>query len=152
MIRKTIHDALRNDEGISPVIGTILMVAATVIIGGAVYAAVNAYSGKTPAPTTDAGFKAAAIDTDADGLEDTIKVTYLNGPRDVPASLVALSLKDAAGTSLAAGAASHSNSTAWNAGDYQTYRLGAGGTPGTVYVTVAMQGSTMLDQTITLRE
>ena len=36
----------RNDDAISPVIGTILMVAATVIIAGAVYAAVNAYNGK----------------------------------------------------------------------------------------------------------
>jgi flagellin-like protein len=152
VIRKTLREALRNDEGISPVIGTILMVAATVIIGGAVYAAVNAYSGKTPAPTTDAGFKASTVDTDADGLEDTIKVTYLNGPRDVASSLVALSLKDAAGTALTSGASSHSNSTAWNAGDYQTYKIAATGTPGTVYVTVAMQGSTILDQTISLRE
>lgn len=152
MIRKTLRDALRNDEGISPVIGTILMVAATVIIGGAVYAAVTAYSSKTPAPTTDAGFKATAIDTDSDGLEDTIKITYLNGPRDVAKSLVTVTLKDSMGAGLTAGAASHSNNTAWNAGDFETYKLASGGTAGTIYVTVAMQGSTVLDQTLSLRE
>lgn len=153
MIRKILRNALRNDEGISPVIGTILMVAATVIIGGAVYAAVNAYSGKTAKPATDAGFKAASLDTDGDGLEDTIKVTYLTGPRDLSASTVIVSLRDADGTALARSIASHSNATAWNAGDYETYELPAiGGDPGSIFVSVALQDNTVLDQTVSIRE
>lgn len=154
MIRNFLRKNLRkNDEAISPVIGTILMIAATVIVGGAVYAAVSAYSGKTAKPTVDAGFKAQALDTDNDGLEDRIKITYLSGPRDLAAGSVALSLRDSAGVALVSGVSSHSSVGYWNAGDYETYRLPTtGGTAGTIFVSIAVQDNTVLDQTLTLRE
>lgn len=133
-----------NDHAISPVIGTILMVAATVIIAGAVYAAVNAYSGKATKTGPDASFKAQSIDTDGDGLEDTIKVTYLSGPSDSDAADVIV--KDASdGSNLTASAWE----TSWSPGDYEAF------TPddaGTYYVTVLMGDTTILDQTLELKE
>src|SRR5438445_220045 len=60
MLRKYLNR--KNDQGISPVIGTILMIAATVIIAGAVYAAVNIYGGKNAKQTVDAAWKSQALD------------------------------------------------------------------------------------------
>src|SRR5438477_2809103 len=87
MLRKYLN---RNDQGISPVIGTILMIAATVIIAGAVYAAVNIYGGKNTKQNVDAAWKAQVIDANGNGLDDTLKITYLSGPSGV--SLVSPSL------------------------------------------------------------
>lgn len=147
-----IHALKRNDSGISPVIGTILMVAATVIIAGAVYAAVNAYSGKSNKAPTDASWKAQGVDSDGNGLDDTIKITYLSGPTS--ATGITFSVTQANGTALNAGPAINSG-TGWNSGDYQTYALkygpGASGST-TVYVTVSQGGSTVLDQSIVLRQ
>lgn len=148
------------DSGISPVIGTILMVAATVIIAGAVYAAVNAYNGKSAKPTTDAAFKAQAVDTDGNGLEDMIKITYLSGPENagnVAVSVASTSTKFVDGL-LDPGAD-------WDPADYATYDAcnadananGAcdaseGSGAGSYFVTVKMGDSALLDQTLTLKE
>jgi flagellin-like protein len=132
MIRNAIRKHLnRTDSAISPVIGTILMVAATVIIGGAVYAAVNAYSGKAAKPATDAAYKAQALDTDGNGKEDTIK----NADPRVTVT----------GASWGTGT---NTTTSWSPGDFSSYA----GNAGTVYVTVSMGGSTVLDQTLQLKE
>src|SRR5438552_5641064 len=117
MLRKYLNR--KNDQAISPVIGTILMIAATVIIAGAVYAAVNIYGGKSAKQTVDAAWKAQALDTNGNGKEDTIKVTYLNGPSGVANSEVTLKVLDAAGVTLTAGSP-HSGAT-WSPGDYVTY-------------------------------
>ena len=136
----------RNDQAISPVIGTILMVAATVIIAGAVYAAVNAYGGKSSKPPVDASWKGQALDSDGDGLDDTIKITYLAGPDGASPSF---NVSQANGAPLVAGPAPGS----WSAGAYQTYHLAsAPASPVTVYVTVAQAGSTVLDQNLILRD
>lgn len=141
----------RPDDAVSPVIGTILMVAATVIIGGAVYAGINAYNGKTAKPATDASFKAQPIDTDGDGLDDVIKLTYLSGPKDV--STVRASLNDTAGKGLAAVVSSHASNGMWTPGDFETYKLDpATGTIGAVFVSVALGESTVLDQQSALKE
>lgn len=135
----------RNDEAISPVIGTILMVAATVIIGGAVYAAVNAYSGKAAKPATDAAFKAQSIDTDNDGLEDLLKITYLAGPAG---SSPAFKVMDSTGTDVPS-AAAHSGT--WSPGDFATYAT-TGNAAATIFVTVSLGENTVLDQTLALKE
>ena len=154
MIRNALKNRLnraRNDEGISPVIGTILMVAATVIIGGAVYAAVNAYSGKAAKPATDAAFKAQAIDSDGDGKEDLVKITYLAGPSG--ASPV-FSVSGASNDPAAVPANTPTplvHSGTWSPGDFATYST-AGDTAATVFVTVSLSESTTLDQTLQLKE
>lgn len=137
--------AKKKDDAISPVIGTILMVAATVIIAGAVYAAVNAYNGKTAKSAPDAAFKAQALDTDGNGLEDMIKVTYLSGPSGVANANVSVSSSDGANT-IAWG----TDPGTWDAGDYRTFT----GTPGSgsYFVTVRMGDSTLLEQTLSLKE
>lgn len=135
----------RNDEAISPVIGTILMVAATVIIGGAVYAAVNAYSGKAAKPAIDAAFKAQALDTDNDGLEDTLKITYLAGPTGASPSL---KIADSTGAAVPA-AAAHTGT--WSPGDFATFAT-TGDVAATIFVTVSLGENTVLDQTLALKE
>jgi flagellin-like protein len=154
MIRNALKNHLnraRNDEGISPVIGTILMVAATVIIGGAVYAAVNAYSGRAAKPATDASFKAQALDTDGDGKEDTIKLTYLAGPSNAEPGV---KVQNATSTALVPASPAPSS---WNPGDFATYTKPAAqacssSAPCTVFVTVSLGESTTLDQTLQLKE
>ena len=136
-----------NDHGISPVIGTILMVAATVIIGGAVYAAVTAYNGKSAKPPTDASFKAQAMDSDGNGLDDSIKVTYLSGPNNLAASVKVAYASN--GTAVSGGEITKAPPASWNAGDYAAFNpTGAG----TYYVTVALGGTTLLDQSVQVQE
>ena len=138
----------RNDDAISPVIGTILMVAATVIIAGAVYAAVNAYNGKSSNPTPDAGFKATTIDTGTtpNGAEDTIKVTYLSGS----AGTATVTVKTAAGATAQQGTPPTDCAGALSGpGQFLTCKPGAAGT---YYVVVTVGSSTLLDQTMTLKE
>lgn len=138
----------RNDHAISPVIGTILMVAATVIIAGAVYAAVNAYNGKSSSPTPEAAFKATTIDTGAtpNGAEDTIKVTYLSGS----AGTATVTVTTSAGTTATQGSpATNCGGALTGAGNFLTCKPGAAGT---YYVVVTVGSTTMLDQTLTLKE
>ena len=150
----------RNDNAISPVIGTILMVAATVIIAGAVYAAVNAYNGKAAKPAPDAAFKAQAIDTDGNGLEDLIKVTYLSGPDNAGSVVVSVV---STGTKFVDPLIDPA--TDWDPADYATFdACGAdanangacdgseGSGAGTYFVTVKMGDNALLDQTLTLKE
>lgn len=150
----------RNDNAISPVIGTILMVAATVIIAGAVYAAVNAYNGKAAKPAPDASYKAQAIDTDGNGLEDLIKVTYISGPEN--AGNVAVSVSST-GTKYVDSLLDPG--TDWDPADFSTYDAcnadtntntacdsGEGSGAGSYFVTVKMGDNTLLDQTLTLKE
>lgn len=132
-----------NDDAISPVIGTILMVAATVIIAGAVYAAVNSYNGKAAKAGPDASFKAQSMDTDGDGLEDMIKVTYLAGPTGSDA--IKVTVKNATSGSAVTG----TTMTTWNPGDYQTFDPSA---PGSYFVTALFGESTVLDQTLSVKE
>jgi len=137
----------KKDHAISPVIGTILMIAATVIIAGAVYAAVNLYSGKSAHQATEAAWKAQALDSNGDGTLDTIKVTYVTGPSGVAsgtASGVTVTLKDAAGTGVNP-ACSPSCPATWSPGDFYTYKPAAAGT---YYVTVSQSGTDVLDQTL----
>lgn len=144
-----------NDHAISPVIGTILMVAATVIIAGAVYAAVSAYSGHNSKPPVDASWKAQAIDSDGNGLDDTIKITYLSGPANVAASGMTTSIAQSNGTALQQVSSVNSGS-GWSPGDYATYKLAYGlpanSQTATVYATITQGGNTVLDQQIQLRQ
>jgi flagellin-like protein len=149
MLRKYLNR--KNDHAISPVIGTILMIAATVIIAGAVYAAVNIYGGKNAKQTVDASWKAQALDTDGNGKEDTIKVTYVTGPTGVAASEVSVKVLDASGTTLTPGT-SHGATASWSPGDYVTYTHTGTTFPQAAFVTVAQSGTNLLDQSLSLKE
>lgn len=132
-----------NDRAISPVIGTILMVAATVIVAGAVYAAINAYSGRASKETVDAAFRAQAVDTNANGLEDTIKITYLSGPAG--AADIQATVKNATSGATITGTGSMPS----DPGDFISYKPSlAGG----YFVTVTLGTTTYVDQTLQLRE
>lgn len=153
IIKRTLK---RNDNAISPVIGTILMVAATVIIAGAVYAAVNAYNGKAAKPAPDAAFKAQAVDTDGDGLEDMVKLTYISGPSG--ANNVYANVAGTGALTVSAGTSPGSGGGTWDPGDYQTFDglcvspCTASSAAGAYFVTVTMGDNTILDQMISLKE
>lgn len=146
MSNKKTWKSMNNDRAISPVIGTILMVAATVIIAGAVYAAVNSYNGRASKTAPESSFKAQALDSDGNGLEDTIKVTYLSGATG--SATTDATVKYAGnGTAVPAGTPLSS----WSPGDYETYNPSGAGA-GSYFVTVLVGDSTVLDQTIQLKE
>lgn len=155
MMYHNIARKIRRDDAISPVIGTILMVAATVIIAGAVYAAVNAYNGKSAKPAPDAAFKATAVDTGAapNGLEDTIKVTYISGTT----SAATVTIKNADGTTAMQDGADAD--TLPNDAPCTTTLSAAGQffackpqSAGTYYAVVSIGDQTLLDQTMTVKE
>ena len=163
MLRKNHFGSKRNDHAISPVIGTILMVAATVIIAGAVYAAINAYGGKAAKPPVDASWKAQTLDADGNGLDDTIKITYLSGPVNADAASVTVVVKNSAtGLQYFPPSAGLNHTGAWNPGDFTSWTgpCGAAGSAtefrclplGSYFVTVSQSGSTVLDQQIQTRQ
>jgi flagellin-like protein len=139
----------KKDHAISPVIGTILMIAATVIIAGAVYAAVNLYSGKTAHQATEAAWKAQALDSNGDGTLDTIKVTYITGASGVANNTAAgatVTVKDANGGAINPLCYATANCpTSWSPGDFMTWKPASAGT---YYVTVSQSGSDVLDQAL----
>jgi flagellin-like protein len=143
-----LYKTSKNDDAISPVIGTILMVAATVIIAGAVYAAVNAYNGRSAEPAPEAAFKAQALDTGAspNGLADTIKVTYLSGS----AGSATVTIKTADGTTATQG--SPPAECAGALADAGTIYTCKPAVAGTYYVIVSLRDHTMLDQPVQLKE
>ena len=149
------HKLARKDNGVSAVVGTILMVAVTVIIGATVYAAVNAYGSKGVKENTNVAFKAVGIDSDGNGKLDTIKVTYLTGPKGMALSDVSISLNWATNSTLSnvAPSTQHNPAGSWNPGDFVQYaRPGVSGTGGSFLVTVAVQGNQVIDTQVTLDE
>ncbi|HVL47948.1 MAG TPA: type IV pilin [Candidatus Thermoplasmatota archaeon] len=129
----------RDNEGISAVIGAILMVAVTVMLAATVYTVVNGFGGDGVGAPTNAAFKVQAIDTDDDGVTDTMKLIYVSGPNlDVGKVRIVAPGVSWVGTP----------SATWSAGDFITAAPGAGGWP----VTVSVSGATVLDQTVNLGE
>lgn len=141
MVRKTLS---RDENGVSPVIGTILMVAVTVALAATVLTVMNAYGNKAPAESTSANFKATAIDTNNDGATDSIKLTYISGPVH-PNADVLVAIKNAAGTAMT----NTTTATSWTAGDFRIFDV-AGSSAGPWFATVSVLGDTILDSTITL--
>lgn len=136
------------DQAVSAVVGTILMVAVTVIIGATVYAAVNAYGSKGVKESGNVAFKAVAIDTDANGKLDSVKVTYLSGPKGIAASDVTIALSKGDGSAVTATSTGHGASAPWSPGDFVIYKPGAG----TFLASVAVQGNAVIDQPVVVDE
>lgn len=146
MLESTRNSLRQDDQGVSPVIGTILMVAATVVLGATVIAAVNAFGGKDVDPPVNAVWKAQAIDSDGDGRSDVLKITYLTGPQGVNTADVQVNVVLTGGT-LGTPTAAHATAGEWNPGDFWMYTG-----DGTYTVSVSMLGNTALDQTLVIDE
>lgn len=158
-VRKLLN---RNSDGaVSPVIGTILMVAVTVILGATVYAAVSVFGSKSVKDTPNVAFKAQAIDTDNDGKSDIIRITHMSGP-DLALDQVQVIIKLASdGTSAttteltipAAAADTTTPADPWTAGEFAVFNPAATLTGPTGYlVSVSVLGTVVIDQVISLDE
>jgi flagellin-like protein len=142
MIERNLKRLIDQDHAISAVIGTILMIAATVVIGGAVWAAMNAYGGTVPEAGESAQFKVQAFDTDGDRIDDAIRVTYLSGPSGLQPDARLKAGETALTTNATFG-------SGWSPGDSAVYSVPGTGTA-QVTATIVIGQNTVLDQTITL--
>lgn len=80
-IRKSLQ---KDDVAVSAVIGTILMIAVTVVLGGVIYAAIGGFGAKDLGAQADPSvFRAIGIDSDNDGKMDSIQLTYFSGPEAI---------------------------------------------------------------------
>ena len=69
----------RDDSAVSPVIGTILMVAVTVILGATVYAAVGVFGSKTAKEPSDAILAPTAYDSNGNARTDQLRLVLTGG-------------------------------------------------------------------------
>ena len=77
--RKIVRNRRKMDEkGVSPVIGVILMVAATIVIAAVVMGMLGGFGPPSKAYTINV--QASRVDADSDGHVDDIRVTYMGGP------------------------------------------------------------------------
>lgn len=138
----------KDQNGVSPVVGTILMVAATVAIGATVFTALNGFGSESVEAPTNAAFRAQGLDTDKNGLVDQVKITYVSGPGVLDANVVAVKLQGPS-TAVITEVAYLDASPDWTPGDFITYTTD---TPGTYYATATVQGNMLLDQSIVIEE
>lgn len=88
--RKFVND----DEGVSPVIAVILMVAITVVLAATVYLWVSGF-GSNQQQLVNASFAAKAVDIpngDTDTSDDVIQLTYVSGSDDLATSDIAITI------------------------------------------------------------
>lgn len=142
MTRQLLNET--DDHGISAVVGAILMIAVTVVIGATVYAVVNGFGDKETNAGPDAVFKAQSVDTDGNGVTDKIKISYLTGPPNVDDSDVDITVKQADGT---AASASGTEPATWNPGDFMVFE-----DQGSYFVTASILDHTVVDTTLTIDE
>lgn len=134
----------RDEDAISAVVGAILMIAVTVVIGATVYAVVNGFGDDEASSGPNAVFKAQAMDTNNNGLSDRIKISYLTGPAGVPASDVDITVQDEDGDDATP---SGTEPSPWNPGDFMVFEDAE-----TYFVTVSILGTTVVDSQLTLEE
>lgn len=134
-----------NDTAVSPVVGTILMVAVTVALGSTVLAIMNGFGSADVKESTGGVFKALAVDTGSNGKTDAIKVTFIEGPSDVNDADVSILVANAAGVQV-----TNQSTAAWNPGDLRIFDPPAGAEA--YFVTVSLFGGTVVDQTIRVDE
>ncbi len=156
-----IVNALRNrfrvkDNAVSPVIGTIMMVAVTVVLAATVVAVMNGFGGDTAKAPSNAAFRVQSIDTGPNGVPngatDTIKITYLTGPNGVALTDVTISVADSTGTAVTGCTLTVAGT--WDPGDFVVCNPTT--TPatlaGTYFVTVRMYQNALVDQSVGLAE
>ena len=145
-----------NDQGVSPVIGTMMMVAVTVVLAATVITIVNRNKGATASNPTNAAWAAQAYDSDGNGATDHVKLTYITGPKNVPNGDIAISFLNVTGSFLNPLATNGTlqplsivHSGAWNPGDVIIYKPAS---TAAYTVTVTQTGNTVLDQSIATDE
>lgn len=134
----------RDEEAISAVVGAILMIAVTVVIGATVYAVVNGFGDEKSDTGPNAVYKAQSVDTDGDGVTDHIKISYLTGPSGVDAGDVDITVRTADGDDAVA---SDTEPTTWSPGDFMIFE-----DAGTYFVTVSILDTTVVDSTLEIEE
>lgn len=134
------------DDAVSPVVGTILMVAVTVILGIAVYAAMSGFGEDSAEASPDYGFKVTTVDTDDNGMRESIKVTYISGPTGVDDGAITLQTDTgcADGVDLRGG-----TGNTWDPGDFATYGPGC---TGSVSATLTVGNEVVVDTVLSLDE
>ncbi|HWG89391.1 MAG TPA: type IV pilin [Candidatus Thermoplasmatota archaeon] len=139
---------LRADAAVSPVIGTILMVAVTVVLGATVYAAVNGFGGEAVQDTPATAFKVQAVDTNGNGVTDSIKVLYVSGPEGIQDALQVTIAKANGGAVTVA----PTEPATWSPGTSMVYNPDAAADGKNYAVTVIAFGKTVVDQTVAVGE
>lgn len=132
------------DTAVSPVIGTILMVAVTVALAATVLAIMNGFGGDTPSEASSSTFNAQAIDTDNNRKTDALRLTYIQGPV-ATASDVHIVVTSSAGTPV-----TFTAPATWTPGDFIVINPPAGA--GGYQVSVSVLGTTVLSTSIQLDE
>lgn len=151
---------VRDDEGVSPVIAVILMVAITVVLAATVYVWVSGFSNQDSGPES-ASATARGLDLDNNGQTEWIRMTLVRG-ENAPylGSDVTISATDQVGTVIDTatrlcetadldGAAACTNLFA----DTETWAVGAVlyvpcGGDGNHAITVSVRGTTILDSVV----
>ncbi len=132
------------DDGVSAVIGTMLMVTVTVLAGITLYAVMGGFAEEGFRTPANAAFKAQAMDTDGNRKTDRIKITYIGVPTVANGDVV-IRIKDAAGTPVAFPA----HVGQWKVGDSVIFEPPSAGT---YFVTVTILDDTVLDRAVTVDE
>lgn len=143
-----VRKALRVDNAVSPVIGTILMVAVTVALAATVLTIMNGFGDDSPNESSSAVFKAQAIDSNNNGATDTIKITYISGP-NLAASDVGVSIVNAGDQTDTETV----TPAAWSPGEFELINPSPdAGNGNTWVVSVSVLDDTVVDTTVTLDE
>lgn len=138
------------DEAVSPVVGTIMMVAVTVVLAATVVAVMNGFGSESIEAPDNLAFKAQAVDSTGNGATDRVKITYVTGPEEVAVTEVTIRLTRTDGTALSPIAA---KTTPWSPGDFIIFDptpVASGGE--SFFLTVSARGNTVIDQTISVAE
>lgn len=159
---QSIRRRVRGDEGVSPVIAVILMVAITVVLAATVYVWVSGFATEDSGPE-QASATAKGVDLDDNGDVEWIKITLNKGNNapygsdDVTISATAndgSSLTNICETAQMSGSPStctddFGSSDSWDVGENLWIQCNAAGNHA---ITASVKGTTILDTTIKCEE
>ncbi len=134
------------DRGVSPVVGSILMVAVAVIASATVIAFANQMGGDGLDEPGFVSFRIAPVDTDNNGRTDAVRITYVSGPRNIAADDIRLHVTDINGTVVPA---TYPKTTPWNPGEWVLFDAPG---PALLHASVGMLGETVLARTVRVDE
>lgn len=149
----------KNDDAVSPVIGTILMVAVTVMLAAGVYLWTTVFNSDDSAPE-DVTIRPTSYDQDDDGLIDWARLTLVSG-EDAPYNhdVTNLTLLDPDGDLLYDGSALCSSPSADGSCDVASGTWDVGESlyvpcqgDGGHLLTITIRGHTVLDTEVTCNE
>ena len=145
MTRNT-NRLFESEDAVSPVIGTIMMVAVTVVLAASIVAVMNGYGQQSVQAPDNLAFKAQAVDSNGNGAPDRIKITYVTGDSNVTLADVTITVTNSTGAVLTPVSA---KTGSWNPGDFLIFDPASGGG---YFITVSARGNTLVDQTVNVAE